>query len=100
MAFQLDPELKDGLGSYKRADVMQSFAPTCILFISNMVQAKKRWATLYRVGTCRAETLEAQHRLGQLFETASEFGSPTLEESYLSKKEGATTQRPIFDTGS
>jgi len=40
VAFQLDPELKDWLGSYKRAHVMQSFAPTCILFISNMVQAK------------------------------------------------------------
>ena len=79
----LDPELKDWLGSYKRAHVMQSFAPTCILFISDMVQAKDDGQRLYRVGTCRAETPEtpeARHRLGQLFETASEFGSPTLEE--------------------
>ena len=40
VAFQLDPELKDWLDSNIRAHVMQSFAPTCILFISDMVPAK------------------------------------------------------------
>ena len=40
MAYQLDPELKDWPSSYKRAHVMQNFAPTCILFISDMVQSK------------------------------------------------------------
>ena len=32
--------LKDWLGSSKRGHVMQSFAPTCIIFISDTVQAK------------------------------------------------------------
>ena len=40
VAFQLDPELKDWLGSYKRAHVMRSFAPTCILFTNDLVQTK------------------------------------------------------------
>ena len=43
--------LEDWLGFYKRAHVIQSFAPTCIL--------------------CHAESPEARQRLGQLFETAS-----------------------------
>ena len=41
---------------------------------------------LHRVGTCRAEAPEARHRLRQLSETASEFGSPTLEESNQRQK--------------
>ena len=88
VAFQLDPELKVWLRSYKRAHVMQSFAPTCILFISNMVQANTLGNASIESVPAVLETPEARHRPGQLFVTASEFSSPTLEESYVSKKEG------------
>ena len=67
---------------------MHSFAPTCILFIINMVQTKTMGNASFELVPAVLETPEARHRLGPLFVTASEFGSPTLEESYLSKKEG------------
>ena len=41
VAYQLDPEVKNWLGSCKRAHVMQNFAPTCSLFISDIRYGKE-----------------------------------------------------------
>ena len=99
VAFLLDPALKHWLGSSKRAHVMQSFCANLHPLHQRHGPSKDDGQRLNRVGTWRAETRETRHWLGQLFETASEFGSPHAGRELPQQERRATTQRPIFDKG-
>ena len=84
MSWESGPALKDFLAP-------PSFAPSCSPSSATWSK-QRRWATPV---PSRAETPEARHRLGQLFETASWFGSPTTRRERVTSARRATTQGPI-----